>query len=105
MNILFVCSRNRWRSRTAETIFKGHQHHVVRSAGTAADARIRVNEKLINWADLIFAMEKRHKQLLQENFIQSLAGKKIIVLNIEDNYQYMDEELINLLKASVNPYW
>lgn len=105
MNILFVCSRNRWRSRTAETIFKDQQHHVVRSAGTAADARVRVNEKLINWADLIFVMEKRHKQMLQEKFNETLSKKEIIVLNIEDNYQYMDAELIIILKASVNPYW
>ena len=104
MNILFVCSQNRWRSRTAETIFKDQQHHVVRSAGTATDARIKVNEKLINWADLIFVMEKRHKQLLQAKFKQFLTGKEIIILGIEDNYQYMDEELIDILRASVTPY-
>jgi len=104
MNILFVCSRNKWRSRTAETIFKGHQHHDVRSAGTATDARIKVNEKLVNWADVIFVMEKRHKQLLQEKFDQSLTGKRIIILDIEDNYQYMDDELIAMLKTSVSPY-
>lgn len=104
MNILFVCSRNRWRSRTAETVFKDQQHHVVRSAGTATGARVRVNEKLIHWADLIFAMEKRHKQLLQEKFEQSLTGKEIIILDIPDNYQYMDEELIDILRASVTQY-
>lgn len=104
MNILFVCSRNRWRSRTAETIFKDQQHHEVRSAGTAADARVKVNEKLIHWADLIFVMEKRHKQMLQEKFNETLNKKEIIVLNIEDNHQYMDEELIETLRASVGPY-
>lgn len=104
MKILFVCSRNRWRSRTAETIFKDHPYHEVRSAGTAADARIKVNEKLVKWADLIFVMEKRHKQLLQEKFNQSLMDKQIVILDIEDNYQYMDEELIDILKTSVNPY-
>jgi predicted protein tyrosine phosphatase len=57
MNILFVCSRNQWRSRTAETIFKDHQGHNVRSAGTEKDARVKVSEKLIHWADLIFVME------------------------------------------------
>lgn len=66
MNILFVCSRNKWRSHTAEAIFKDSQIHEVRSGGTATDARIRVNDNLINWADLIFVMEKRHKQILQE---------------------------------------
>lgn len=105
MNVLFVCSRNKWRSRTAETIFKDNQDHEFRSAGTENDARIKVNEKLINWADLIFVMEKRHKQRLQDKFQQLLNNKKIVILEIEDNYRYMDEELIEILKASVTPYF
>lgn len=104
MNILFVCSRNKWRSRTAETIFKNRQDHEFRSAGTENDARIKVNEKLIRWADLIFVMEKRHRQRLQQKFDQLLNDKKIIILDIEDNYQYMDQELIETLKTSVTPY-
>jgi predicted protein tyrosine phosphatase len=99
-----VCSRNKWRSRTAETIFKDNQDHIVKSAGTENDARIKVTEKLINWADLIFVMEKRHKQRLLYKFNQALNDKTIIVLDIEDNYQFMDEELIDTLKASVMPY-
>ena len=104
MNVLFVCSRNKWRSRTAETIFKDNQTHEFRSAGTENDARIKVNEKLINWADLIFVMEKRHKQRLLDKFDHLLSDKKIIILHIEDNYQYMDEELIETLKTSVTPF-
>ena len=104
MNVLFVCSRNKWRSRTAETIFKGNQDHIVKSAGTENDARIKVTEKLINWAELIFVMEKRHKQRLQERFREALDHKRIIVLDIEDNCKYMDEELIETLKRSVTPY-
>jgi predicted protein tyrosine phosphatase len=104
MNILFVCSRNKWRSRTAETIFSDQPDHHVRSAGTATDARIKVNEKLIHWAELIFVMQKRHKQLLHEKFSHVLMEKKIAVLDIEDNYEYMDEELVEILKTSVSPY-
>lgn len=92
MNILFVCSRNQWRSRTAETIFKDNQDHHVRSAGTERDARIKVTENLIRWAELIFVMEKRHRQRLEEKFNSLLHDKKIVVLDIEDNYEYMDEE-------------
>jgi predicted protein tyrosine phosphatase len=88
MNILFVCSRNKWRSRTAETIFKDSQIHQVKSGGTENDARVRVNEKLLNWAELIFVMEKRHKQRLQEKFEHLLDGKKVVILDIKDNYQY-----------------
>lgn len=104
MNILFICSRNKWRSRTAETIFQQNQDHVFRSAGTENGARIKVSERLICWADVIFVMEKRHKQRLQDKFNQLLAAKDIIVLDIEDNYQYMDEELIEALKLSVTLY-
>jgi predicted protein tyrosine phosphatase len=104
MNVLFVCSRNKWRSRTAETIFKADQNHRVKSAGTENDARIKLTGKLITWADLIFAMEKRHKQRIREKFDHVLDGKKIIVLDIEDNYNYMDEELIATLRASVAQY-
>jgi predicted protein tyrosine phosphatase len=104
MNVLFVCSRNKWRSRTAETIFRDNQSHEFRSAGTENDARVKVNEKLVSWADLIFVMEKRHKQRLQDKFDHLLNDKKIIILDIEDNYQYMDEELIETLKTSVTPY-
>lgn len=104
MNILFVCSRNKWRSRTAETIFKDNHVHAVKSAGTENEARVRVTEKLIRWAELIFVMEKRHKQRLLEKFGAIARDKKIIVLDIEDNYQYMDAELIETLKISVSPY-
>jgi predicted protein tyrosine phosphatase len=104
MNVLFVCSRNKWRSRTAETIFKNDSNHDVRSAGTAHDARIRVTEKLIVWADLIFVMEKRHKEILAQKFGTVLDSKEIVILNVEDNYQYMDSELIKILRTSVSPF-
>jgi len=104
MNVLFVCSKNKWRSRTAEAIFKENHDHEFKSAGTENDARIKVNEKLINWADIILVMEKRHKQRLQDKFDHLLNDKRIVILDIEDNYQYMDEDLIATLKISVMPY-
>lgn len=104
MNILFVCSKNRWRSRTAETIFKNNQKHNIKSAGTESEARIKVSEKLIKWADLIFVMEKRHKDRLQEKFGSLIDNKEIVTLDIQDDYKYMDAELIEILETSVLPY-
>jgi predicted protein tyrosine phosphatase len=104
MNILFVCSKNKWRSRTAETIFQSDQRHKVRSAGTENDARIRITEKLVNWADLIFVMEKRHKERLEGKYGMLISQKEVIILNIQDEYQYMDSELIEILRASVSSY-
>lgn len=104
VNILFICSRNNWRSRTAETIFKNNQKHNVKSAGTESEARIKVTEKLINWADLIFVMEKRHKERLRDKFESLIDDKEIVTLDIKDVYKYMDTELIEILETSVSPY-
>jgi protein-tyrosine phosphatase len=104
MNILFVCSRNEWRSPTAETIYKDHDFINAKSAGTSPSARIKINLKHMDWADLIFVMEKKHRQLLEQRFGNNLDRQKIIVLNIPDEYQYMDEELIEELQSKVAPY-
>jgi predicted protein tyrosine phosphatase len=104
VNLLFVCSRNQWRSPTAEAIYKDHQIYTAKSAGTAHSARIRITAKLILWADLVFAMEKRHKDQLLERFPSETAGKPIIVLDITDDYDFMDPELIDMLKRSISPY-
>ena len=59
---------------------------------------------MIIWADLIFVMEKRHKQILNENFRDDLTAKELIVLDIPDDYQYMDEELISEIETKVSGY-
>ena len=104
MNILFVCSRNKWRSATAETIYKNHPGHEVRSVGTAPSARVKINAKHIIWADAIFVMEKRHKQIISERFPEEVAAKEIVILNIPDDYQYMDEELIEEITSKMTGY-
>ncbi|WP_090626238.1 low molecular weight protein tyrosine phosphatase family protein [Parapedobacter indicus] len=98
MNILFICSRNQWRSRTAEDLFKNHPLHQVRSAGTAPSARIKVSEKAIQWADLILVMEKRHKEILREKFGALIEEKEVMALDIPDEYGYMDPELVEILE-------
>nr|WP_220271194.1 protein tyrosine phosphatase [Paenibacillus prosopidis] len=104
MKLLFICSRNKWRSLTAETIFQGVGGHEVRSAGTEEYARIKVNEGHVGWADLIFAMEKKHVRRLQDRFSHALINKKVICLHIPDDYGYMDEDLIGLLQSGVSEY-
>lgn len=104
MNILFICSRNIWRSRTAETIFKNRNGIQVRSAGTSKSARIRISHGLIEWADTIFVMENHHKKRLYESFSDLLHDKEIIVLDIPDEFEYMDEELVKNLEDSVSFY-
>jgi predicted protein tyrosine phosphatase len=101
IKLLFICSRNKWRSLTAERIFHDLNGHDVRSAGTEEGARIRVTEGHIGWADLIFVMEKKHVRRLKDKFGPMLADKTIHCLNIPDDYRYMDQELIDILYSRV----
>lgn len=101
MKLLFICSRNQWRSPTAEAIYRNVDGVEARSAGTEPSARIRVSAKMIEWADIIYAMEHKHKKRLTENFPAETAAKKIIVLDIPDEYQYMDEELVAMIRECV----
>ena len=96
--ILFLCSRNKLRSPTAEAVFADHPNVEVDSAGLAEDAEVPLSEEQIEWADVIIVMEKVHRERLNRNFKHLLANKRIAVLNIPDRYDYMDEELIKLLK-------
>ena len=104
MNILFVCSRNQWRSPTAETLFRRQPGIQVRSGGTSPRARHTVSAQDIAWADSIMVMENKHKSRLQAAFPAALTHKKIVVLDIADDYRYMDAELVVLLQQSVAPY-
>ncbi|GAB6085741.1 low molecular weight protein tyrosine phosphatase family protein [Alkaliphilus crotonatoxidans] len=103
IKLLFICSRNKWRSLTAERVFSEYGYE-VRSAGTEAKARIKVTEGHIGWADLIFVMEKKHLRRLKNQFPIKLQNKQIICLNIPDEYVYMDEELIEILISRVSEY-
>jgi predicted protein tyrosine phosphatase len=103
-NLLFICSKNQWRSPTAELLFKNHPVHTVRSAGTSDKARIKVNEKLLLWADVLFVMERKHRDILQKRFPLIISAKQIIVLNIADNYRFNDPELIILLQTALSSY-
>ena len=104
MNILFVCSQNKRRSLTAEKIFNGVNGHNVRSAGTEKNSRIKVTPGLIGWADMIFCFEKKHLRRLREKYSDEISGKDIVTLNIPDDYEYMDEELQDILRSYVEVY-
>ncbi|MFM1874492.1 MAG: hypothetical protein RL266_229 [Bacteroidota bacterium] len=105
MNILFICSANVDRSRTAESIFSESDEHVVRSAGTSSSARVKVSEPMLLWADMIFCMEDKHKEILKQRFPMACRDAQIMVLNIEDEYKYMEPELIEELEAATAPYF
>lgn len=104
MNLLFLCSQNKRRSLTAEKIFDGYNGHKVRSAGTEQNARIKVTPGLLGWADIIFCMEKKHVRRIKEKYTEEIREKKVVCLNIPDDYENMDEELQQILMSSVEEY-
>ena len=99
--ILFLCSKNKLRSPTAETIFSNVHDWEVYSAGISNDAEVHVSIEDIEWADFIFVMENSHKKKLSHKFGQAVKNQTIISLDIPDDFEYMDEKLIALLESKV----
>ena len=103
-NVLFICSRNKWRSPTAEKIWRKNQDLNVRSAGTSPKAKKTVSSNDIRWADIILVMEQKHKNRLKARFTRLIEHKSIHVLDITDDYKYMDQELVTILEEFVSNY-
>ena len=102
MNLLFVCSENRLRSPTAEAVFSEYEGINAIGAGTNSDAETTMSGDLIEWADAILVMEKSHRNKISKKFKDLLKNKKLVCLDIPDNYECMDPELIKILKAKVS---
>ncbi|MBW4513415.1 MAG: low molecular weight protein tyrosine phosphatase family protein [Scytonematopsis contorta HA4267-MV1] len=102
--LLFICSQNRLRSPTAEAVFSEYEGIEAQSAGLNHDAEVPLSPEMIYWADIIFVMEKTHRSKLSTRFKQFLKGKRIICLDVPDNYNYMDSDLIKLLEKKVLPF-
>jgi predicted protein tyrosine phosphatase len=101
IKLLFLCSRNQWRSPTAEELFRVHPRYEARSAGTVERARVKLTAGHIGWADMIFCMEKKHAAAVTEHFSAELGDKPLITLRIPDDSTYMDPDLIELLRAEL----
>lgn len=100
--ILFVCTANVDRSPTAEAILRGVRGFEVKSAGIWPNARRRITRDLIDWADLIFAMEEYHRDVIVA--LKPEAVDKVIVLNIPDIYPRNDPRLVKLLKDKISEH-
>ena len=103
-NILFVCSRNKWRSPTGEKVWRRSGQYSTRSAGISPRAKRVITVNDVKWADLIFVMEHKHKHRLDTNFSQLLRNKKIVTLDIPDEYQFMDPELVMIFEELLLDY-
>ncbi|MFT5508915.1 MAG: putative protein tyrosine phosphatase [Hyphomicrobiaceae bacterium] len=103
LNVLFVCSRNQWRSPTAERVWRNEPGVAVQSAGTSRQARRTLTIGDVRWADLILVMEEKHKSRMLATFRQELTHKQVHVLDIPDDYQFMDPDLVELLQEKCAP--
>jgi len=103
MNLLFICTVNRMRSCTAETLYGANPEYRVRSAGIAPTAAKQVTAEMLRWADKVFVMENMHRAFITERFPEIDLGGKLVVLGIPDFYYYMEPELVDLLRAKIDP--
>ncbi len=101
---LFICTQNRLRSPTAEQVFSSWPGVETDSAGLGNDANVPLSSEQLEWATIIFVMEKTHRSRLSARFKKFLNGKKVVCLDIPDEYNYMQPELIKLLEAKVGHF-
>ena len=99
---LFVCNQNRLRSPTAQQVFGNEPTLEVRSAGVDRDATVPLTRDLLEWADVVFVMEWRQRNVIHKRYRDLYASKQIICLYIPDTYAYMDNELVVLLRQRVS---
>jgi len=104
-HVLFICSQNRLRSPTAEQVFANRPGFEVASAGLNSDAAVPASPELIDWADIIFVMETAHRNKLSKRFRPHLKAKRMICLDIPDEFEYMDPGLVRLLETKVGPFF
>ena len=102
-HVLFICSQNRLRRPTAEQVFADWPGIETASAGLKPDADVPVSPELLQWADLIVVMERAHRSRLASRFQRWLGGKRIVCLDIPDDYAFMAPALVALLQAKVPP--
>jgi predicted protein tyrosine phosphatase len=103
MKLLFICGKNRLRSPTAEAVFSEYAGLEVDSVGVDREAETPLSPEAIQWADLILVMEKSHRSKLSRNFQPWLKQKRVICLDIPDEYAYLEPALVELLKRKVLP--
>lgn len=102
--ILFVCSRNQWRSPTAEAIYRNDPRIEVRSAGTSERSARRLTERDLAWADAVLVMEPKHAKRIRQGTKKMNSLPPIYSLDIPDEYQRMDPVLVQLLRDASEPF-
>jgi predicted protein tyrosine phosphatase len=102
---LFICHYNRKRSATAERVFGKDPSLEVLSAGTSEEAMVQVNQRMFEWADIVFVMDDEQVQALGKMFPDHPRLDQVICLNILDNYHFLDPALVAILEERTKPHF
>tara|TARA_R110000851_G_C13024712_1_gene560523 strand:- start:686 stop:1012 length:327 start_codon:yes stop_codon:yes gene_type:complete len=103
MNVLFICTANRDRSRTAEIYFQNKYPELrFRSAGinkylSERHGGIHVKRYMLDIADRIICAEHVHSDYIIRQIDKKYISK-IEILKLEDTEGFMSEQLISKLE-------
>lgn len=99
---LFICSAGILRSPTCAHWTAANLQWNTRSCGLYPDAIPCCTPPLLKWASVIYCMEEKHKDGLIHKFdamdTWPVIEPKIMILDIPDNYNYMDPDLVAILR-------
>ena len=97
--VLAVCSAGMLRSPTIARVLADKYDYNTRSCGVTTEfALVPISEALVHWADEIVFAEQRHMEAVLGQ-IQIPEGVRCVVLNIPDEYEYMETELVDMIKV------
>ncbi len=101
---LFICGRAQARGPTAAQIAVQMEGVRADCGGVSNDADDLLSLEQLEWADVIFVMEARHKTQLAAKFAGPLRGKPIINLDVPDLYSFMQPELVEILTSKLHTH-
>lgn len=97
--VLTVCSASVLRSPTAAIVLNQEYGYNTKAAGVSLEyAIVPVTGKLLTWCQEIVVMENWQAHEIIEMLEIMGIDRPVICLNIDDNYSYMQPELVSLIK-------
>jgi len=101
-NALFICGKARQRSPTAAEVTRLWPNIAADYAGLSRDADEPLTPEMLDWATVIFVMERSQKKRVSNILGPIPAGKRLVSLDIPDRYDFMSEDLIAILKTKLS---
>ncbi|PIN74531.1 phosphotyrosine protein phosphatase [Candidatus Woesearchaeota archaeon CG10_big_fil_rev_8_21_14_0_10_37_12] len=98
MKLLFICNQGKHRSKTAECLFK--KEFQTDSAGLYSEKLVTQDQ--LEWADIIFVMEDFQRKELIKRFPETCLHKRLLTMNISDEFQFNQPELVVLLQKRLS---